>query len=84
MIAGVGLVANRYQSPITHQATGVAYPVVILIVVTILMSHLARRRRFGRYVYAYGGNPEAAELSRHQHPPDGDAHLRAHGRAVPR
>jgi D-xylose transport system permease protein len=26
------------------------------------MSYLARRRRFGRYVYAYGGNPEAAEL----------------------
>ena len=42
--------------------TGVAYPVVILIVVTLLMTYLARRRRFGRYVYAYGGNPEAAEL----------------------
>ena len=26
------------------------------------MSYLARRRRFGRYVYAIGGNPEAAEL----------------------
>ena len=42
--------------------TGIAYPVVILIGVTLLMSYLARRRRFGRYVYAYGGNPEAAEL----------------------
>ena len=61
-IAGVGLVANRYDSPITHKATGIAYPVVILIGVTLLMSYLARRRRFGRYVYAYGGNPEAAEL----------------------
>ena len=29
---------------------------------TILMTYLARRRQFGRYVYAYGGNPEAAEL----------------------
>ncbi len=63
VIAAVGLVANRYTSPITHKATGVAYPVVILIVVTLLMTYLARRRRFGRYVYAYGGNPEAAELS---------------------
>jgi D-xylose transport system permease protein len=62
VIVGVGLVANRYPSPITGKATGVAYPVVILIVVTLLMSYLARRRRFGRYVYAYGGNPEAAEL----------------------
>jgi D-xylose transport system permease protein len=41
---------------------GVAYPVVILIVVAILMTYIARRRRFGRYVYAIGGNPEAAEL----------------------
>ena len=39
-----------------------AYPVVILIVVTLLMTYLAKRRRFGRYVFAYGGNPEAAEL----------------------
>ena len=42
--------------------TGVAYPVVILICVAIVMTYLARRRRFGRYVYAIGGNPEAAEL----------------------
>ena len=27
------------------------------------MTYLARRRRFGRYVYAIGGNPDAAELS---------------------
>jgi D-xylose transport system permease protein len=63
VIAGVGLIANRYESPITLSPTGIAYPVVILIGVTILMSYLARRRRFGRYVYAYGGNPEAAELA---------------------
>jgi D-xylose transport system permease protein len=62
VIVGVGLVANRYTSPITGKATGVAYPVVILIGVTLVMTYLARRRRFGRYVYAYGGNPEAAEL----------------------
>jgi D-xylose transport system permease protein len=63
VIAGVGLIANRYISPVTGKATGVAYPVVILIVVTLLMTYLAKRRRFGRYVYAFGGNPEAAELS---------------------
>jgi len=43
-------------------STGVAYPVVVLIGVTLLMTYLARRRRFGRYVYAIGGNPPAAEL----------------------
>ena len=63
VLAAVGLVANQYDSPVTGKPTGVAYPVVILILVTILMAYLARRRRFGRYVYAYGGNPEAAELS---------------------
>lgn len=63
VIAGIALVANRYHSPITGKPLGVAYPVVILIGVTLVMSYLARRRRFGRYVYAYGGNPEAAELS---------------------
>jgi D-xylose transport system permease protein len=62
VIVGIGLVANRYTSPVTGKATGVAYPVVILIGVTLVMTYLARRRRFGRYVYAYGGNPEAAEL----------------------
>ena len=35
---------------------------MILICVAIVMTYLARRRRFGRYVYAIGGNPEAAEL----------------------
>jgi D-xylose transport system permease protein len=63
VVAGIALVANRYDSPITGKPLGVAYPVVILIVVTLLMTYLARRRRFGRYVYAYGGNPDAAELS---------------------
>jgi D-xylose transport system permease protein len=42
---------------------GVALPVVIAVVVALLMTFLARRLRFGRYVFAIGGNPEAAELS---------------------
>jgi D-xylose transport system permease protein len=62
VLAGVGLVANNYISPITGKPTGIAYPVVILIIATLAMTYLARQRRFGRYVYAYGGNPEAAEL----------------------
>jgi D-xylose transport system permease protein len=42
---------------------GVALPVLIAIAVGLVMTFLARRRRFGRYVFAIGGNPEAAELS---------------------
>jgi D-xylose transport system permease protein len=44
-------------------AVGFPWPVVILIAVTLVMTFVANRRRFGRYVYAYGGNPEAAELA---------------------
>ena len=62
VILGVWLIAIRYASPISGDPVGIAYPVLILIVVTLLMNYLAQRRRFGRYVYAYGGNPEAAEL----------------------
>jgi D-xylose transport system permease protein len=42
--------------------TGFPFPIVLLIGVTLTMTWMATRRRFGRYVYAYGGNPDAAEL----------------------
>ncbi|MEP6808034.1 MAG: sugar ABC transporter permease, partial [Chloroflexota bacterium] len=63
--------ANRYAAehgiPIPagglHIATGFPYPIILLIGVTLVMTWMATRRRFGRYVYAYGGNPDAAELA---------------------
>jgi D-xylose transport system permease protein len=42
---------------------GIAYPVLIMIGVALAMTFIATRRRFGRYVFAIGGNPEAAELA---------------------
>ena len=42
---------------------GFAIPVLILMAVGILMTILSTRTRFGRYAYAIGGNPDAAELS---------------------
>jgi D-xylose transport system permease protein len=42
---------------------GIAVPVLIAIGVGVVMTFLATRTRFGRYVYAIGGNPEAAELA---------------------
>ena len=44
-------------------STGYAIPVLIALVTGVVMTFLARRTRFGRYVYAIGGNPEAAELA---------------------
>ena len=41
---------------------GVPWPAVILLAVTVAITFLATKRKFGRYVYAIGGNPEAAEL----------------------
>jgi len=43
--------------------TGIANPVLILLAVGLVMTYIATRRRFGRNVYAIGGNPEAAVLS---------------------
>jgi D-xylose transport system permease protein len=43
--------------------TGFPLPIVLLIGVTLVMTWMATRRRFGRFVYAYGGNPDAAELA---------------------
>jgi D-xylose transport system permease protein len=44
-------------------STGYAIPVLMALAVGAGMTFLATRTRFGRYVYAIGGNPEAAELA---------------------
>lgn len=44
-------------------AHGIAIPVLIAIGVGIAMTFIATRTRFGRYVFAIGGNPEAATLA---------------------
>ncbi|MCD7059890.1 sugar ABC transporter permease [Pelagibacterium xiamenense] len=42
---------------------GIAIPVLMAIGVGVVMTFLSTRTRFGRYVFAMGGNPEAAELA---------------------
>jgi D-xylose transport system permease protein len=42
---------------------GIPYPVLILIGVTLVMTFVATRLRFGRYVFSIGGNPEASNLA---------------------
>ena len=44
-------------------AFGYSIPVLIALGVGIAMTFLANRTRLGRYIYAIGGNPEAAELA---------------------
>jgi len=45
------------------EAYGFPISVLIVLFVTIAMTVVARKTRFGRYVFAMGGNPDAAELS---------------------
>ena len=42
---------------------GFSLPALVAIAVCLIMTFIATRTAFGRYVYATGGNPEAAELS---------------------
>ncbi len=42
---------------------GLPISVLILIMVAVVLSVVAKRTRFGRYIFATGGNPDAAELS---------------------
>lgn len=42
---------------------GIAIPVLIALGVGVVMTFVAQRLRFGRYVFAMGGNPEAADLA---------------------
>lgn len=44
-------------------AHGIAIPVLMAVAAGIVMTFVTRRTRFGRYVFAIGGNPEAAELA---------------------
>jgi D-xylose transport system permease protein len=54
---------------VVHCTTGLTYytgfslPALIAIAVCLVMTFVATRTKFGRYVYATGGNPEAAELA---------------------
>jgi D-xylose transport system permease protein len=54
---GIAWPAEGLQIPL-----GISYPVLIAIGVMLIMGFIANRRRFGRYVFSIGGNPEAAEL----------------------
>jgi D-xylose transport system permease protein len=55
-------VMNAYHIPNKPEAQGIPIPVLIWGAVALFMSFLVHRTRFGRYIYAMGGNPDAAAL----------------------
>lgn len=42
---------------------GIPISVLLLIIVAVVMTLVSQRTRLGRYIFAAGGNPEAAQLS---------------------
>lgn len=51
-----------YRIPSKEAPQGIPNPVLVWAGVVALMAFIANRTRFGRYIYAIGGNPEAAAL----------------------
>jgi D-xylose transport system permease protein len=53
---------NHYQISSKEAPQGIPVPVLIWAAVAAGLSFIVRRTRFGRYIYAMGGNPDAAAL----------------------
>jgi D-xylose transport system permease protein len=64
IIIVIGFVAamNSYQIPNKSAPQGIPIPVLIWAAVALVLSFIVKRTRFGRYVFAMGGNPDAAAL----------------------
>lgn len=48
---------------VMNSASGVPVPVLILLIVALIGAFITNSTTFGRYLYAIGGNPDAARLS---------------------
>ena len=52
------------RSPSRRRSASSGFSLIeMLVAVAIIMTVIARRTRLGRYIFATGGNPDAAELS---------------------
>ena len=70
--AGTGATAARILVPailivafifLMNRQGGVPVPVVVMLAVAVVGAFLTQNTTFGRYLYAIGGNPDAARLS---------------------
>jgi len=62
IVLGFIATMNAYQIANKPEAQGVPIPVLIWGSVAVFVSFLVHLTRFGRYVFAMGGNPDAAAL----------------------
>src|SRR5262249_35688707 len=69
VLLGFVAVVCAYPDPVSTredgivEGKGIGIPVLMLAGVAVALTMVAQRTRFGRHVFAYGGNPEAAFLS---------------------
>jgi D-xylose transport system permease protein len=62
IVLGFVAAMSAYQIPNKSAPQGIPIPVLIWGAVALVLSFIVRRTRFGRYVFAMGGNPDAAAL----------------------
>ena len=62
IVLGFVAAMNAYQIPNKSAPQGIPIPVLIWAAVALVLSFIVKRTRFGRYVFAMGGNPDAAAL----------------------
>ncbi|MBB3179969.1 sugar ABC transporter permease [Variovorax sp. Sphag1AA] len=62
IVFGFAAVMNSYQIASKTEPQGMPIPVLIWAAVAVTLSFIVHRTRFGRYVFAMGGNPDAAAL----------------------
>jgi D-xylose transport system permease protein len=60
VLATVALTVNRSQNPNLVTIEGIPYVVPIVLVLLVAGTYVLNRTRYGRYIYAVGGNTEAA------------------------
>ncbi|MBX7147016.1 MAG: sugar ABC transporter permease [Alphaproteobacteria bacterium] len=63
LIIGFVMLMNAYKRPDNDLGHGIPVPVLILMIVALAISFMATKTKLGRYIFAIGGNPEAAALS---------------------
>jgi D-xylose transport system permease protein len=62
IVLGFVATMNAYHIPNKEEPQGIPIPVLIWGAVALFLSFLVHRTRFGRYIFAMGGNPDAAAL----------------------
>ena len=67
-LVGVAILAFGAVA-ICNRDRGVPFALLLVVIMLVILTFLAKRTTFGRHVYAVGGNAEAATAGRHQRLP---------------